>query len=118
MPGAAGPKAGEDLSHSAEVLFNLVFAEALSLFGKFPSAHAMCKKIEKSDGILHVRKVGFKSNAGAEPFPLGPVGTICLGITRRDSGFHCCPYSTVVSVHSSTNIKGTFCQDFSVGILC
>ena len=83
---------------------------------KLSGAYAMCKKLEKRDVIVDVREVGLEPNAGAVLLPLGPVGTVQFFITGRDSGFHCCPDRTVVSVYSSANVRGRVATNFAAGI--
>ena len=63
MPGVADPKAGEDLAHNTEVLFHLALFDADLFFDKLAGLHAMCRKLEKKDGIVYLRKVGLKPNA-------------------------------------------------------
>ena len=72
----ASRHAGKDLSHSAEVLFHLLLSDWFSFLGEFFGAHAMCNKLEKRDGIVDVREVGLKPNAGTVFFPLDSVGTV------------------------------------------
>ena len=71
----------------------------------------------KRDGIVNVREVGLKPNACAVLFPLGPVCTIRFCITRRDSRFHCCPDSTVMSAYSSNDIRKTCSHKLCCGYL-
>ena len=61
----AGPHARKDLSHGADVLFHLSFADLLSLDGEFARLHAMRKKLLKGDGIGDVREVGVQVDSGA-----------------------------------------------------
>ena len=116
MPWVAGSQAGEDLSCGAEVLLHLLFFDGLLFFYKLAGLHAMGIKLEKKDGMVDMREVGIKPDTGAVVFPLGPVGTVQLGITGRDSRFHCLPDSTVVSAHLSANVRGECCHNFSAGI--
>ena len=68
--------------------------------------HAMCKKLEKRDRMNNVREVGPEPDAGTVKFPLGPIGTVQLGVAGRDSGCHGFPDSTVISVHSIADVRG------------
>ena len=66
VAGVAGPQAGKDLSHGAEVLLHLSLADALAVDGELARSHAMRKNLEKGDGIGDVREVGVKVELRAE----------------------------------------------------
>ena len=76
VPGVAGPHAGEDLAHSTQVLLHLTFFDRFAFFCKLACSHAMCKILEKRDGIVDVQEVGFEADAGTVLLQLGPVGTV------------------------------------------
>ena len=61
---------------------------------------------------MDMHEVEVQTNSYTIFFPLDPVGTGWLGVTRRDSGFHDLPDSTVVSAHTSSDIRGACCQEF------
>ena len=66
VAGVAGPQAGKDLSHGAELLLHLSLADALAVDGELARSHAMRKNLEKGDGIGDVREVGVKVELRAE----------------------------------------------------
>ena len=115
MPEVRAPQLVNRLSHGPEVGLDLLFANRVVVFGKFPCAHFMCTFFWKVDGILDILQSGVDVVLLTEHLPEGPVGIGQGSVPGRDSGAHCAIDSVVVIVEASSNVRGAKRHDVACG---